>query len=81
MNGIQEKSEQEEIREMISIMRIIPKPSRAILLANANAFKVLEEVKRGNGEPELSEQRIIAEGMALAREMDRETGVMAEGMG
>lgn len=40
------KDEQEEIKEFISILLILPKEDRAILLSNANAFKVFREIEK-----------------------------------
>lgn len=37
--------EQEDVKEMIAIMAILPKEDRAILLSNANAFKALRAIE------------------------------------
>lgn len=39
------KDEQEDVKEMIAIMAILPKEDRAILLSNANAFKALRAIE------------------------------------
>ncbi len=44
------KNEQEEIKEFISTLLLLPKEDRAVLLSNANAFKVrrdIEKARRG----------------------------------
>lgn len=40
------KSEQEEIKEFVSTLLLLPKEDRAILLSNANAFKVRRDIER-----------------------------------
>lgn len=40
------KDEQKEIAEFISILLLIPKEDRALLLSNANAFKVRSDLER-----------------------------------
>ena len=40
------QDEQEEIKEFVSTLLLIPKEDRAILLANANAFKVRRDIER-----------------------------------
>ena len=40
------QNEQEEIKEFVSTLLLIPKEDRAILLANANAFKVRRDIER-----------------------------------
>ena len=40
------KEEQEEIKEFISTLLLLPKEDRAILLSNANAFKVRRDIER-----------------------------------
>lgn len=40
------KDEQEEIREFVSTILILPKEDRAILLSNANAFKVRRDIEK-----------------------------------
>ena len=40
------KEEQEEIKEFISTLLLLPKEDRAILLSNANAFSEQEENKK-----------------------------------
>lgn len=39
------KDEQEDVKEMIAIMAILPKEDRVILLSNANAFKALRAIE------------------------------------
>ena len=36
--------EQEEIKEFVSILLLLPKEDRAVLLSNANAFRVLRDL-------------------------------------
>lgn len=38
--------EQEEIKELISTLLLLPKEDRAVLLSNANAFKVRRDIER-----------------------------------
>ena len=40
------QNEQEEIKEFVSALLLLPKEDRAILLANANAFKVRSDIER-----------------------------------
>lgn len=40
------KDKQEEIKEFISIILLLPKEDRAILLSNANAFKVRRDIEK-----------------------------------
>ena len=40
------KEEQDEIREFISVLLVLPKEDRAILLSNANAFKVRKDIEK-----------------------------------
>ena len=40
------QDEQEEIKEFVSTLLLIPKEDRAILLANASAFKVRRDIER-----------------------------------
>lgn len=40
------KSEQEEIKEFVSTLLVLPKEDRAVLLSNANAFKVRKDIER-----------------------------------
>lgn len=40
------KDEQEEIKEFISTILLLPKEDRAILLSNANAFKVRRDIEK-----------------------------------
>lgn len=45
------KEQQEEINEFVSILLLLPPEDRAVLLSNANAFKVrrdIEKAKRRN---------------------------------
>ena len=39
------KEEQEEIREFISALLDLPKEERAVLLSNANAFRVRRDIE------------------------------------
>lgn len=40
------KDEQEEIKEFISTILLLPKEDRAILLSNANAFRVRRDIEK-----------------------------------
>lgn len=40
------KDEQEEIKEFVSTLLLLPREDRAILLSNANAFKVRRDIER-----------------------------------
>lgn len=40
------KDEQEEIKEFVATLLLIPKEDRAVLLSNANAFKVRRDIER-----------------------------------
>ena len=40
------QDEQEEIKEFVSALLLLPKEDRAILLSNANAFKVRRDIER-----------------------------------
>lgn len=39
-------SEQKEIKEMITLFMSLPKEDRAVLLSNANAFRVRNDIER-----------------------------------
>ena len=43
------QDEQEEIREFLSTILLLPKEDRAVLLSNANAFKVRRDIERARG--------------------------------
>lgn len=40
------KEEQEEIKEFISTLILLPKPDRAMLLSNANALRVRSDIEK-----------------------------------
>lgn len=40
------KDEQEEIKEFVSTLLLLTKEDRAVLLSNANAFKVRRDIER-----------------------------------
>lgn len=40
------KEEQNEIKEIVSLFISLPKEDRAVLLANANAFRVRAEIEK-----------------------------------
>lgn len=40
------KEEQEEIKEFISTLLVLPKEDRAVLLSNANAFRVRRDIEK-----------------------------------
>ena len=43
------REEQEEIKELVSIWVLLPKEDRAVLLSNANAFRVRRDIERARG--------------------------------
>lgn len=40
------KKDQEDIKEFISTLLLLPKEDRAVLLSNANAFKVRSDIEK-----------------------------------
>lgn len=40
------KDQQEEIKEFVAILLLLPEEDRAILLSNANAFRVRTDIER-----------------------------------
>lgn len=40
------KDEQEEIKEFVATLLLLPKEDRAVLLSNANAFKVRRDIEK-----------------------------------
>lgn len=40
------QDEQEEIKEFLSILLVLPKEDRAVLLSNANAFRVRRDLEK-----------------------------------
>lgn len=40
------KEEQEEIQNLVSLWLLLPKEDRAVLLSNANAFRVRRDIER-----------------------------------
>ena len=40
------QNEQEEIKEFVSTLLLLPKEDRAILVSNANVFKVRRDIER-----------------------------------
>lgn len=40
------KEDQEEIKKLVSIWAVLPKEDRAVLLSNANAFRVRRDIER-----------------------------------
>ena len=40
------KDEQEEIKEFVATLMLLPKEDRAVLLSNANAFKVRRDIEK-----------------------------------
>ena len=50
MEMIIPKDEQEEIKEFISVVLLLPKEDRAVLLSNANALRVRSDIERANTE-------------------------------
>lgn len=45
-----DKTEQDEIREFVSMLLLLPKEDRAILLSNAHAFKTRRDIERARKE-------------------------------
>ena len=43
------KDEQEEIKEFVSTLLALSKEDRAVLLSNANAFKVRRDIEKARG--------------------------------
>ncbi len=43
------EKEQEEIKEFVSVLLLLTKEDRAILLSNANAFKVRSDIEKAKG--------------------------------
>lgn len=43
------ENEQEEIKEFISTLLLLPKEDRAMLLFSANAFKVRSDIEKAKG--------------------------------
>lgn len=43
------KEEQEEIKEFVSAIVLLSKEDRAVLLSNANAFRVRRDIERARG--------------------------------
>ncbi len=46
LNTILSKDESEEIKELVSMFILLPKEDRAVLLSNANAFKVRRDIEK-----------------------------------
>lgn len=44
------KEQQEEINEFLSILLLLPAEDRAVLLSNANAFKVRRDIEKARKE-------------------------------
>lgn len=49
------KDEQEEIKEFISILLLLPAEDRAILLSNANAFKTRRDIEKAREKEEVKQ--------------------------
>lgn len=43
------KEQQEEIKEFVSALLLLPKEDRAILLSNANALRVRRDIEKARG--------------------------------
>lgn len=41
-----QKDEQEEIKEIVSMLLLLPKEDRAVILSNANALKVRRDIEK-----------------------------------
>ncbi len=50
MEMIIPKDEQQEIKEFISVVLLLPKEDRAVLLSNANALRVRSDIERAKAE-------------------------------
>lgn len=46
LEGAISKEEQEELKEFLSVLIVLPKEDRAVLLSNANAFRVRNDVEK-----------------------------------
>ena len=46
LEAIIPKEDQEEIKEFISTLLVLPKEDRAVLLSNANAFRVRRDIEK-----------------------------------
>lgn len=46
LNNIPDDVIPDDVKELVSIVVLIPKEDRAILLANANAFKVRSDIEK-----------------------------------
>ena len=46
MKDVMTPDEQEEIKEFVSILLLLPKEDRAVLLSNANAFRVRRDLEK-----------------------------------
>lgn len=49
------KDEQEEIKEFVSTLILLPTEDRAVLLSNANAFKVRRDIEKARGKYGIAE--------------------------
>lgn len=47
---VTDKDEQEEIKEFISTIILLPKEDRAVLLSNANALRVRRDIEKARKE-------------------------------
>lgn len=50
LNMVIPNEEQEEIKEFISTLLLLPKEDRAVLLSNANAFRVRRDIEKAKEE-------------------------------
>lgn len=46
------KEQQEEINEFVSVLLLLPAEDRAVLLSNANAFKVRRDIEKARATKE-----------------------------
>lgn len=46
MQGVLDRELQEEINEFVSILILLPKEDRAVMLSNANALKVRRDIEK-----------------------------------
>ena len=71
------QNEQEEIKEFVSTLLLLPKEDRAILLSNANAFKVRRDIERARKWGDDMNRKEI-ERIAVIKNGTKEIGYMDE---
>lgn len=55
------KEEQEEIKEFVATLLLLPKEDRAVLLSNANAFKVRRDIERARESADQTDSKQLVE--------------------